>query len=283
MTQLCHQLRQRLWFAKQIPLSIVDPEISEAAATLAQHALPGREVLSGALDQLRAIRAGSGQSAILTFLSAHHQIAEAVKRAADLEGALTEPRLAALARARQTLQTHAPALRAEADLPPEVEEAAQQLDDLLRRELFFQSLPEIERHAGTLRSAYDERFAQANAERTEAYTEALATLRTTPGWDDLDDDGKQAVAEPLAAYADDAAPGTPFSQLRAEADACPGRLARAQQELLRRVEGGRIAHVRAAQYASGGIHDETELDDALNALRQACLDALADGKTLFLQ
>ena len=83
--------------------------------------------------------------------------------------------------------------------------------------------------------------------------------------------------------AEDAAPDTPFSQLRAEADACPGRLARAQQEVLRRVEGGRVVHVSARQYASGGIHNEAELDDALGALRQACLDALAEGKTLFLQ
>lgn len=261
----------------------VDPDIADAVAHLAQHALPGRDVLVGALDQLRAIRSGSGQSALLAFLSAHHQIAEAVKRAADLEGALTEPRLMALARARQTLQTQAPILLQEPDLPTEVDEAATQLGDLLRRELFFQSLPEIERHAATIRSAYETRFEQASAERAEAYSQALAELRTTPGWDDLGDADQQVVAEPLAGSAEDAAPGTSFSQLRAETDACPGRLMKAQQEVLRRVEGGRIVHVRAGQYASGGIHDETELNDALGALRQACLHAIAEGKTLFLQ
>ncbi|MDT0631439.1 BREX system P-loop protein BrxC [Rubrivirga litoralis] len=261
----------------------VEPEIADAAARLAQHALPGRDVLAGALDQLRAVRSGSGQSAVLTFLSAHHQIAEAVKRAADLEAALTEPRLDILDRARQTLQAQAPVLRAEPDLPPEVADAAGHLDDLLRRELFFQSLPEIERHAGTLRSAYDARFEQASTDRAAAYGDALAALRDTPGWDALADDDRQSVAEPLAAYAQDPAPDTPFSQLRAETDACPGRLVRAQQEVIRRVEGGRVVHVRAGQYATGGIHDPAELDAALGALRQACLDALADGKTLFLQ
>lgn len=261
----------------------VEPAITDAAARLAQHGLPGREVLADALDQLRAIRTGSGQSAILAFLSAHHKIAEAVKRAATLEDALTDPRLDALARARQALRDQAPVLEKEPDLPEEAVDAAAKLDDLLRSELFFQSLPEIERHADTIRAAYRDRFDQASGERAETYAGALADLRATPGWDELDEGDQQAVAEPLARYAVEASLDSSLSELRAHTDACPGRLAKAQQEVVRRVEGGRVAYVRAAQYANGGIRDEAELDDALSSFRQACLDALAEGKTLFLQ
>src|SRR5690606_9265782 len=81
-----------------------EPAITDAAALLARPDLPGHDVLADALGQLRAIRSGSQQSAILTFLSAHHQIAEAARRAADLNAALTPPRLDALARARTALR-----------------------------------------------------------------------------------------------------------------------------------------------------------------------------------
>src|SRR5690606_8898713 len=112
-------------------------------------------------------------------------------------------------------RTRVPVLQAEPDLPDEVEAAADQLDDLLRRELFFQSLPDIERHAEALCQAYRERFDHAVAERTEAYAEALAELRATPGWDELGDADQEAVAEPLALYAAGADPGVPLPQLRA--------------------------------------------------------------------
>ena len=57
------------------------------------HRLPGAACLEGAIGQMKAILRGSEDNAIATFNASHRSIKDAIKRAAELEQALTEPRL----------------------------------------------------------------------------------------------------------------------------------------------------------------------------------------------
>ena len=50
--------------------------------------LPGGDVLGKALEQLRPIRSGSEESAIVAFNGCHSELKEAIKRAAELEQVL---------------------------------------------------------------------------------------------------------------------------------------------------------------------------------------------------
>src|SRR5690606_36365070 len=70
-----------------------DEELHEVHTTLVQHALPGADVLRTALDQMRSIRSGKEDHAILTFNSAYKELKEAIKRGAELSQGLTETRL----------------------------------------------------------------------------------------------------------------------------------------------------------------------------------------------
>ena len=60
-----------------------DGEVHEIYTTLVQHKLPGAEVLSTALDQMRSIQAGREDHAILTFNSSYKELKEAIKRGAE--------------------------------------------------------------------------------------------------------------------------------------------------------------------------------------------------------
>lgn len=261
-----------------------EPALQEAAALLAEHRLPGRALLTDALDQLRTIRTASQQSAILTFLSAHHQIADARERATDLLGTLTAPQLETLANARRVLSSRWPFLQAEPDLEDEVRDAAEALIDLLASPTFYRSLPDIERHAAVVRKAYRARHEEAATERATCYADALTRLHEAPGWADLDEDAQQAIAEQLTAFTGiDDEEAVPVPQLRADIDACPTRLSRALEAVAQQAGAGRVVHLRAGTYANGGISTEAELDTALGNLREAGLAALAEGKTLFLQ
>ena len=64
----------------------------------------------------------------------------------------------------------------------------------------------------------------------------------------------------------DAAP-LPIPQLRSETDACEARLKAAVAEVLRTIEGERIAAVNLGSYFAGGIETEEQLDAALAGIR----------------
>ena len=89
-----------------------------------------------------------------TFNASHRSIKDAIKRATELEQALSEPRLRDLDRAREALRTAWPFLRGEFDVTEDLRAKATELDDLLARETFYRELPTIEQHASVIDAEY---------------------------------------------------------------------------------------------------------------------------------
>lgn len=75
----------------------------------------------------------------------------------------------------------------------------------------------------------------------------------------------------------------PISQLRADRDACQGRLSAAIQQVHRIVEGDRLATVSIEPYFRGGVNDLEQLDAALHGLREECERLLAADKKIFIR
>jgi hypothetical protein len=75
----------------------------------------------------------------------------------------------------------------------------------------------------------------------------------------------------------------PIPQLRSDTDACQTRLKSAIAEVLRIVEGERIASVNLNSYFAGGIESEEQLDAALTGIREECSRLIGAGKKVFLQ
>ena len=261
-----------------------DERLREIHTTLVQRGLPGVQVLQTAIDQMRLIRTGNDEDAILAFNASHKDLKEATRRGMELEQALTEPRLHDLMRARKTLELNWPFLQEESDLPDKDRRNGERLVDLMAKETFFRELPDIEQHASALEEEYNRRHEEATQCRATAYAEAVERLRSTPGWERLNQDQQERVATPLTTRATTDVPTTmAIPLLRSDRAACSTMLSGAVEQILRLVDGDRIVRVRVSSYFNGGIESEEQLEQALTGLKDQCLELIGEGKKVLVQ
>jgi hypothetical protein len=265
-------------------LARAEEDVQAAFTLLVKHRLPGQRMLDDALAQMRDIRRGSETHTLLAFNGAFRPIKEAIRRAAELRGALTEPRLKDLERAQEALRTAWAFLQLEPDLDDALRGQAGALRDLLERETFFRELPSVDQHARELLREYARRHEEALLQRTEAYRRAYAQLTAMPEWASLGEERQQRVALALSSrMRPEEGASLPIPQLRADRDACPARLAAAVEELLRMLDGDRVVTVRLGSFFVGGLETEEQLDAALEALREECARHIGAGRKVLLQ
>lgn len=256
--------------------------LNTARSLLATHQLPGTVALDGALDQMRAILRGSEPNAISTFNAGYRAIKDAIKRAGELNQALTEPRLHDLSHARQALTLAWPVLKDEHSIPADLESRASELADLLQRETFYRDIPAIEQHARAIELEYAHRFDDAQQAKIDAYKNALAGLSGTAGWRDLPEESRGSIAGPLLIGAEPLPRTAPLQLLRSERDACEGRLKQAVRKVQEMIEGERLASVQFQPYFASGVETMEQLDAALSGLREECAKLIGEGKKVVL-
>jgi hypothetical protein len=257
--------------------------VRDVSQRLATHGLPGTDILQTALNNIVGFRRQRDCQALKAFTGCHQELKEAIKRTAELDGALTETALFDLGRARTALDQTWPFLEGEPDVANADREHANALADLIARETFFRELPAIDQHTKALEDAYAARLDEAVAVRSRAYEEALEQLYATPGWEQIDDEQRNRIAEPLATYATAPAKPPSIPQLRADADASSVRRNKAVEELLRLLDGNRVVKVSASSYFAGGVETEEQLDQALDGLKEQCLELIGAGKKVLIQ
>ena len=255
--------------------------VTDARGTLTAHQLPGEAVLDGAIGQMKAILRGSEDNAIATFNASHRSIKDAVKRAGELDQALLEPRLKDLKRARHALHSHWPTLSQEADISEDLREKAKELKDFLERETFYRELASIDQHTATIEAEYARRHVDVLNKRNAIYSEAYEQLVNTPGWKDIDAE-HQRMLEVRVTVSGASDQGKSFSELRAETDACEGRLRTVLTELYRIIDGERLATVSLNSYFGGGVETEEQLEAALDGIREACARLIGAGKKVIV-
>jgi uncharacterized protein DUF6079 len=262
----------------------VEDGILEALTTLTTEQLPGSGVLQAAIGPMREIARGSDDAAIISFNGTHASIKEAIRRAAELDQALTEPRLLEIRRAVRVLRDAWPFLRDEADVGEDLMQQASALEDLLKRETFFKELPAVDQHATAIEAAFAQRHGAALADRAAAYTNALDHLAQTPGWLSLDEIVRDQIAAPLVRCTiTDGQEHTPVSLLRADLDACSGRLASAVELALKAIDGDRLVSLSLAPFFLGGIETEEQLEQALDGIRDECARLIGAGKKIVVK
>ena len=256
--------------------------VASALSSLVRHSLPGGGVLESALGQMKAILRGSDENAIATFNTSHKTIQEAVQRAAELDQALTEPRLRDIERARQALDIAWPFLNTEPGIAPELASRAGQLAELLGRETFFRDVPAIEQHARALELEYARRFDDAQQGRIDAYKVACDQLAQVPGWSELPEETRREIAAPLTAGREPLPRTASIPLLRSERDACEGRLRNAIRRVREIIEGERLATVQVQTYFGSGIETIEQLDAALDQMHDECARLIVAGKKVVL-
>ena len=256
--------------------------VTAAHTLLVTNGLPGSAILADCLDLMRGIRNGTAEQAINVFRSGYKQLKETIKRANEINSAISETRLADCRRARAALADLWPFLNTEPGIVYSVRKAAEDLDDLMLRETFFKELPAIDQNTRPLEQEYKARQQQAVQARADAYTAALAELKAHPSWPSLTEDQQRQLAAPIESRTTtDITQAIPL--LRAETDACPGRLQTAIQEMMRTIDGNRLVSVNASGYFKGGIDSEEQLDAALAGLRDTCMEQIGTGKKVLVQ
>jgi hypothetical protein len=240
-------------------------------------------VLDSAIGQMKAILRGSEDNAIAAFNTSHRGIKDAIKRAVELEQVLSEPRLHDLERARRAQGVLWSFLSQESDIPDELRTRASSLEDLLARETFFKELPSIEQHTKAIETEYARREDEALDARVAAYTKSFDKLIKTPGWSEIDEDQQRRLAEPFERGRKRGAERAPIPQLRADRDACEGRLRATVAELRRIIDGERVVTVSVGSYFAGGIETEEQLEAALDGVREECARLIGAGKKVIVQ
>ena len=257
--------------------------VASAHDRLIEHRLPGASVLEGAIGQMKAILRGSEDNAIATFNSSHRSIKEGIKRAVEIDQALSIPRLHDLARAREALSVAWPFLRDQPDVSEDLQSKATTLQDLLARETFYRELSVIDQYASAVEAEYKRRYDLALDARIGTYAKALDQLVQTPGWEDINRDQQLTLAAPFERGRTRNTEPIPIPQLESELDACEARLRDAVAELHRIIDGDRVATVRIGSYFAGGIETEEQLDAALDGIREECSRLIGTGKKVIVQ
>ncbi|QDV62033.1 BREX system P-loop protein BrxC [Crateriforma conspicua] len=251
---------------------------------LVQNHLPGGDLLTSAISQLDQMSSANEEETILSFAGGHAKIKDAITRAADISKTVAKPQLVLLARAGTALSYHWPFLQGEDSTSEEDQQRAEELADLMSRETFYRELSKIDQAAGHIVKQYETAFKASVAMRSEGYLAAVDTLKSTPGWDQIDEDRQTKIGEPLTSRTStDVSATTPIPQLRSDIDACDKRLADAVAEVHRLVEGDRIVRVKVGSHFSNGIDTEDQLDAALGSLREECAHYIAKNKRILIQ
>jgi hypothetical protein len=259
-------------------------DLQTARDQLVLHGLPGTAVLEDALAQAKAIQRSIEDTAITEFNASHQTIKEGIRRAAEIERALTQTALSVMEAAFLTLLTQWRTLDAEPDVEPAIGDAAEKLNDAVKRETFFRDLADIQNWTSIIRAEYDRRFEEALAEKVVVYRNALAQLLDEPGWSDLAQSVRDEIAAPLRDHAeDDGSSSPPISQLRSDGDACDPRLQSAIKKVHDLIEGDRIVTVEVQPFFRGGVEDIDQLNAALTGLREACERLIADDKKIIVR
>jgi len=258
--------------------------LREVHITLKTHAMPGADILRDAVDQMAAIQNGTEENAVMTFNASHKELKEAVKRAVEIEKALTPPQIDVFDRAREIIGDIWPVLSREDDLDASFIEQADRLKDYLQRETFFREFPSIDGHVRALSDEYRRRFDQAATARRTEYGNAMARLKSMPGWDRINEEQQAYIAESLSIRAVGAPePSTSIALMKSDLEACPNRLKKAIEDLMVIIDGRRVVTVDASTYFKGGIETQEQLHAALAGLQQECERLIGAGKKILVQ
>ena len=265
---------------RELEIDVADVE--SAHTRLLSNGLPGAGGLGVVLGQMRAILRGTDQHAILTFNVHHASIKNAVKRATELDLALSPQRLADLERARKTLAGAWADLTTESDLDVAIRARAATLEAALARDTFFLDLPAIDQDALAIGGEYTRRLEEALEARIETYSSAFTRLTKAPGWSELDEEGQRTIAAPIQQGMLRGTDPAAIQVLRSERDACELRLRAAEHAVHRALEGDRLVSVNLRRYFADRIDTEEQLGAALQGIREECTRLLGAGKKVLL-
>ena len=235
---------------------------------------------------MSGIRRSAESQVILTFNASHKNLKEAIKRAAELDQALTPPQLAGhQARARSCSPSDgrsSPRSRTSPTATASTPRSSRTSSSGRRSSGTCRARPAHECARAGVRGAPSAAAVDSGARRTterplRLSRERLAGSSWTPS-------SRSRCRARSASRSDaDGADSIPIPLLREQIEACPQLLSKASEEMLRMLDGNRVEPLESPSYFAGGIETEEQLDAALDGLRERVPGLIAAGKKVFIQ
>jgi len=264
-----------------------------ALSRLEAHHLPGADEVRSLHEKLRSIAEGSATDTILAFHGQLDLLREGIDELRSLEEALEGTNLETLIQAREAVTRLWP------DFEPFVNDEAlageaASLHEALDSPNFHHDLPTIGQRSRKIRKAYGEKHAQLAGEIRDEMQQVLDQLRNRPDWEIVSEHHRHELEGPfLRIRAQASADSTSLSELASHRHALPylaseatARLLQLHAELTRSNEDQPepvIRRLRASRFAQSGLRGEEDVDKMIEALREACMEAIAKGETVILE
>ena len=250
--------------------------------------LPGDGALQNLIEALEGVPQSSAEDTVLAFYNQRETIAAGLQRLRSLETALSEANADTIRAAQAAVRRLWPdlrLLRPDGELVDVVEALRAQLED----PEFFRHLSDLAQRTAQVRSVYEAQWTELTRKLEEGLQSHEDDLRNRTMWEALDEASQAGVLanfRRVRGRLDDAE--TSLMELDSHWRSLDAIHARAVSELVRLtaemelIDGSRptsptVRRVRVRNFASTGLRTSEDVEKALKALREACLEALAKG------
>jgi hypothetical protein len=243
---------------------------------------------------IQKVLSADGEDAVKILAGEGNSFREARDKTRRIREALVEKNLLILDQARSVISGMWPVLRSR----PEGEELAgkaEELEELLLSEEFYDHMAQIAQLAKEISDAYRSLYDENHANRRAIFSQAVEELQNRPEWTSVPQELAPSVLQPLTARACER-PSFPegetvcpdchatVGQMETDLVALSGLKFQALDRVLDIVEQDHVEHVRLAAYFNGGMLDSEEaVQAATERLREDLLKILAEGKKIVLE
>lgn len=177
-------------------LSLLQPVIAEANA----HRLPLIEVLDEYRNALLEVRSAASDDAVSALAGEGNSFKRMRDTGRGIREAITPNNLAIIQRARVIMTEMWPVLR-ECAGGSTVESQAAEVADLLTQPEIYKHLARLDALAKQVEDRYGEHYKHRHAERTEAFTRAVAEVKSHPDWGQVAEEIADSELQPLTSRA----------------------------------------------------------------------------------
>lgn len=271
-------------------------------AAVQAHRLPANELLQQYRASLETVLRSPSDDVVRILAGEGHSLREMRNQINLIRRAISESNLAHLRQARATLEQVWPALR-KRGLNGELANAADALRDRLESAEFYRHLPEIADRSRQLIETYHREYARLHEHRNQKYVEALEQVKGRREWAELADEALRAsLLKPLESRicrVHGEPEGDPdlregelgcrrcqatLEQMESDLLAVQGILGQTiarLQELATPQE--QLERVRVRDFFDRVLENESDIEEALERLRDYLLKRLAAGVKVILE
>ena len=268
----------------------VVPIIAEAKARY----LPVLAIVEEYREALANIENGSADDCVNLLAGGAASLKEGRDRIRKIAECLNEKGLATLQRARLAANEMSRAFEARGQ--DEIAEKGKELRELLQSETFFESMPQIEKNAQEILTAYCELYEKTHTERAAQYRDAVEKIKGRKEWEQVPESMREPVLSPLASRgcAENDFPETNLacnacragvSQMESDIEALGGLFAKVVSEIQRLTTPPevKIERVRVSEYFSGSYESADQVKKAVARLQDHLLKLLDEGVKIVVE